>query len=339
MNQISPPCRFLDQCGNCTQMRTPIEDQQRSQYSWLQRTLHLDDLQWVNSPNSIGYRSRIRLRANQEGRLGYYKQKSHDHVPISECSIAHSSINRALSSLPPLPFRAKSVEFRSNGESVVANIFAAKGKRPTKEQIEQWAGEHLDGVGLDGQPMMGKCKTVLHVCEVEHHLSLQSFYQVNLEVNSILVSTLTDWVSEHNPTQVLDLYCGAGNIGAAIALNGTTVVGMDMAPSSIQDAKKTIQRHSLPMTVHQTNADKFEAGDEFFDVAILDPPRKGASGVISELQITRPKAIFYVSCNPRALAKDLREAKQFGYVPVRATAFDMFPHTLHVETLVELRKV
>ncbi len=338
MTAITPTCRFLDQCGNCTQMQTPIEEQSKSQRAWLKRALNLQQLDWIHSPESFSYRSRIRLRANNTGQLGYFKAKSHTHVPIQECVIAHESINDALRSLSPLPFKAKSVEFRSNGHKVVANITSLKGKRPTKAQMADWGKDHLDGIGLDGQPILGACKTVLTVCDIEHHLSLQSFYQVNLEINSILVNTVKNWVLEHNPSQVLDLYCGAGNIGAAIALEGTKVVGMDMAPSSIQDAKKTIKRHSLPMTVHQTNADKFEAGDEFFDVAILDPPRKGASGVISELQITRPKAILYVSCNPRALAKDMKEAKRFGYVPHRATAFDMFPHTLHVETLVELRK-
>ena len=89
-------------------------------------------------------------------------------------------------------------------------------------------------------------------------ISLASFYQVNQSINALLVQTVRDWVLEHNPTQVLDLYCGAGNIGAAIALKGIKVIGMDSAPSSIQDAKQTIQRHSLSMEVFRKDADKFK---------------------------------------------------------------------------------
>ena len=81
--------------------------------------------------------------------------------------------------------------------------------------------------------------------------------------------------------------------------------------------------------------DKFEAGDAFFDVA-KRPPRKDAPAD-SEPQITRPKAILYVSCNPNALRNDLKEAKKPD-IPYRIKAFDMFPHTHHVETLVELRR-
>ena len=338
MTKFSHICHVANECGNCVRLHESIDEQSSGQQAWLKRTLSLDHLDWIDSPLSTHYRSRIRLRADKHGQLGYFKAKSHTHVPIPQCAIAHHCINDILDVLPALTFPAKSVEFRSNGDSVVANIHSLKGRRPDKRQIEQWAGNHFAGIGLDGHMMIGDCTTKLNVCGIEHHLSLNSFYQVNLEVNELLVNTLSEWVLTHNPTQVLDLYCGAGNIGAAIALQGISVIGMDLAPSSIQDAKRTILRHNLAMEVHQTDANKFEAGDAFFDVAILDPPRKGARGVISELQITRPKAIFYVSCNPRALATDLREAKKFGYSVYQATAFDMFPHTNHVETLVELRR-
>ena len=338
MSNFSHICNVSEACGNCVRLHESMLEQSTGQQAWLKRNLGLSELTWIDSPNPTHYRSRIRLRADKRGQLGYFKSRSHTHVPIPTCAIAHQCINDILTTLPSLPFPAKAVEFRSNGQSVVANILSHKGRRPDRNQIQAWADNHFAGVGLDGNVMLGNCKTILTVCDVEHHLSLNSFYQVNLEINELLVSTLRDWVLEHNPTQVLDLYCGAGNIGAAIAMQGTKVVGMDMAPSSIQDAKQTIKRHDLPMEVHQRDADKFEAGDAFFDVAVLDPPRKGAKGVISELQITRPKAIFYVSCNPRALAADLREAKQHGYTVHRATAFDMFPQTHHVETLIELRR-
>ena len=90
------------------------------------------------------------------------------------------------------------------------------------------------------------------------------------------------------------------------------------------------------MEIRKGNADKFQAGDAFFNVAILDPPRKGASGVITELSITRPKCIIYVSCNAHALRKDLYEAKKVGYKPKQMIMFEMFPQTNHCEILVEL---
>ncbi len=340
MTTIEQTCPQVTNCGNCVRATETIEEQRTGQVAWLQRFFQREDIAWVDSPKSMHYRSRIRLRVDKDGSLGYFKPKSHTLVGIDTCAIADPQINLALSKLGTVPFPAKAIEFRSNGQSVVANVLSLKGQRPTKDVLAEWAQQDgaLAGIGMDGNKMWGNCKTEMTVCGVTHQLSLGSFYQVNQGINALLVQTVRDWVLEHNPSQVLDLYCGAGNIGTAIALQGIKVVGMDSAPSSIQDAKQTIARHNLSMEVHKKDADKFQAGDAFFDVAVLDPPRKGCAGVISELQITRPKAILYVSCNPNALRNDLKEAKKHGYTPHRMTAFDMFPHTHHVETLVELRR-
>lgn len=338
MTTIKEICPHVQSCGNCIRIDETMDEQRTGQIAWLKRFLNLDTIKWVDSPKSMHYRSRIRLRVSKDGTMGYFKPKSHTLVPIDHCSIADESINTAIKGLGTVPFPAKTIEFRTNGHNVVANVSSLKGQRPTKDVLQDWAEGHLAGIGLDGHKMWGNCRTELEVCGVTHHFSLASFYQVNQSINQLLVETVRDWVLEHNPSQVLDLYCGAGNIGAAIAIKGVKVVGMDSAPSSIQDAKQTIQKHSLSMEVFKKDADKFQAGDAFFDVAVLDPPRKGCRGVITELQLTRPKAIIYVSCNPNALRNDLKEAKKHGYTPHRIKAFDMFPHTHHVETVVELRR-
>ena len=339
-------CKNRPTCQNCPQMDHSIETQQQEHVDYLRQFLQFPELTWQESPQNLHYRARITLRPNREGALGYFKAKSHEHLAITECPIAHQSINDCLKALPPLPFPAKSVELRSDGTNVVANILSSKGQRPTKEQMQKWAEGRLQGVGLDGQKMWGNCQSKITVAGVEHHLSLNSFYQVNLQINELLVATILEWLSAHEGiTQVLDLYCGAGNIGAAIAKSGIKVVGIDNAKSSIQDGKNTIKRSHLPMELRLSNADAFRAGDAFFNAVVLDPPRKGIQTVkkgqhlLSELNLTKPKAIFYVSCNPHALRSDLFLAKKLGYAPYQMRAFNMFPHTKHVETLVELRPI
>ena len=123
---------------------------------------------------------------------------------------------------------------------------------------------------------VGNCKTELEARGVSHHFSLASFYQVNQSINALFVQTVRDWAWEHNPTQVRSYY-GAGNIGAAIALKGIKVIGMDSAPSSIQDAKQTIQCHSLSMEVLEKMQTSL-LGDAFFDVAVLIRRAKDALG-------------------------------------------------------------
>ena len=284
----------------------------------------------------MNYRSRISLKMNSKGELGYFKPKSHQHVPISQCAIAHTAINQVLEQLPPVPFANKGIEFRSDGSKVLLNIFSAKGQRPRKKQLEDWAGDIVAGIGMDSQSMIGEKYSSITVCGVEHHFSLGAFYQVNLEINELLVSQIVSWVEEHAPSKVLDLYSGAGNIGLAIANKGIPVLGIESNPHAVQDGKRTALRLNLDMEFRKGNADRFQAGDAFFNLAVLDPPRKGAQSVFKELALTRPMALIYVSCNPHALRKDLVEARKQGYLPRRMIAFDMFPHTSHVETLVEL---
>ena len=84
-------------------------------------------------------------------------------------------------------------------------------------------------------------------------------------------------------------------------------------------------------TLHQKDAYLFQAGDFFFDLAILDPPRKGASKTLQQILITKPKGIIYVSCNPQALYREMKLMTDYQCIALEA--FDMFPQTKHVEVL------
>ena len=313
------------------------ESMQRQQHrNYFSVFFQQPSIEIVPSPMPFFYRNRVSLRPDNDGILGYYKNKSHTHVTIDHCSIAHPRINDVLHSLSPLPFPAKQVEFRTDGTRVLANVRSQKGRRPTKQRLRKWAEPILDGIGLDGTKMWGEQYCHFTVAEVEHSLSLGTFFQVNPAVNAAMVQRICNVVESHAPTKVLDLYSGAGNIAFALAHRGIPVVMIERAGSSIQDAKNTAKRTDLPVEIRQADADRFQAGDSFFDVAVLDPPRKGAAGVLSELSLTRPKCIVYVSCNPYALQKDLKEAARVGYAVKKMTMFEMFPQTKHVEMVVEL---
>ena len=195
------------------------------------------------------------------------------------------------------------------------------------------------GVSLDGRPLLGETRLDLEVCGIRHRLSASSFFQVNLEVNQELVQTVVDLVTASTPTAVLDLYAGAGNLSLPLSARGVPTVLVEQAPSSVKDAIATVQRHKLDARVLRQDAGKFKAGEIFFDVALLDPPRAGAPGLIPELLLTRPRLRVYVSCNPRTLARDIAPARKAGYRIQQLEIFDMFPHTDHIETLCVLKRI
>ena len=154
----------------------------------------------------------------------------------------------------------------------------------------------------------------------------------------MLVERLRLWIATVEPARILDLYAGAGNLSLPLAQDGLPVTMIESGKSAVSDAKECIKRLDLDVQVSVGDASRFQAGDQFFDVAILDPPRAGAPGVMEQLLVTRPQGIAYISCNPSALARDLRPVQEKGYRFEAIELFDMFPQTSHTEVLVLLRR-
>ena len=301
------------------------------------------------SPRIAGYRARIDLRPGPDGALGQSLPGTHVHVPLASIPLARPELNRALGALPPMPGLGQ-VSLRSDGESVVLSAWTPRkgrgartrrnrgGDRALKERLRSLDLDALGlaGVALDGRAVSGDATTRLLVGGIQHQLSPATFYQVNLDINAALVDAVGRLTADLEPTALLDLYAGAGNLSLPLAAAGLPLVLIEQGRSSTGDARRTAKRHGLQVDVRDGDAGAFEAGDAFFDVALLDPPRAGAPGLLPTLLVTRPKAILYVSCNPAALARDLRPARQAGYTLDRVELFDMFPQTPHMEVIARV---
>jgi 23S rRNA (uracil-5-)-methyltransferase rumA len=145
---------------------------------------------------------------------------------------------------------------------------------------------------------------------------------------------------------LLDLYCGAGTIGLCAAGDGVRLFGTEIVPEAVENARENALRNG------RTEADtRFFLGDAAegveacrqafgrVDVALVDPPRKGLTpDVIAALLACGAKRIVYISCNPATLARDLALLEAGPYRADRCRAFDLFPRTGHVETVVLLSK-
>ncbi|MBN93180.1 MAG: hypothetical protein CL928_03795 [Deltaproteobacteria bacterium] len=323
-------------------------DQLAAKVRWVESLLQRDVDQATPSPRSLGYRARIALKTDEQGRLGYHRPRSHEWLAVPECAIARPELNQALDALPTLP-GIPTVSLRTDGHRVVlaASLRRRRARRPDKRAVERasqvlgaldLSATSLSGVALDGRPVGGDCTLRLSVGGIEHHLGPESFFQVNLEANELLVERVVQQVLARSPQTVLDLYSGAGNLSFPIAKQGVDVVQVEVEGSSVSDARSTAKRLGIPVTIQARDVGRLEAGEIFFDVVILDPPRAGAPGVLEELLLTRPRALVYVSCNPETLARDLGPARSQGYAIRHLEVFDMFPQTSHVETLCVLER-
>lgn len=324
-----------------------LEVQQARRRERITRALGRAPDHTIASPRAFGYRARVSLRPDANGKLGYNPPRSNAVLPIDACPIARPEIDALLSMMPPVFSGLSGVELRSDGASVVISAFTRrrhgrnrKARRAsgvsTAALADLIALPGLAGVVLDGRVLAGDGRTTLTVAGVTHHLRPETFYQVNLDINALLVDTVNAQVRDAAPARVLDLYAGAGNLSLPLA-GEIPLTLIEQSPSAIADATDTVRRLGVSdVDVRRGDAGAFQAGDAFFDVVILDPPRAGAPGVIAQLVVTRPRRIVYVSCNPTSLARDLRPAQAAGYTIARLDFFDMFPHTHHAEVLCVL---
>lgn len=264
----------------------------------------------VPSARQSGARARVKFQV-EGGQIGFYRPGTHDFVSPPLDELARPELVAAAATIRPT---AGELELRSDGERVVVDATA-----PVRG---------LPDVAIKGRVVAGNPTLSIDGLRV----SPGAFYQVNLEVNRALVALVDDWIRDAEA--LLDLYGGVGNLSRQARARGTPVTLIESSPVSVADA-----RHNLSgATVTRGDASRFQPGSAVYDVALLDPPRQGAPGVLPRVATTRPGAIVYVSCDPVTLARDVAELGS-AYEIARVVPFDMFPGTDHVETACLLRRL
>ena len=182
------------------------------------------------------------------------------------------------------------------------------------------------------------------LCGLNFRLSPRSFYQVNHHQAQRLYAAAIEQAEITKNDTVLDLYCGVGTITLAMAKAAGRVIGVEVVPQAVADAKDNARRNGIE------NAEFFcgDAGQAALelerqgikaDVVVVDPPRKGLNAdTIEALSRFAPRRIVYVSCDPATLARDVALLKERGYSVKNALAADLFPRCSHVESVVCLTR-
>ena len=183
------------------------------------------------------------------------------------------------------------------------------------------------------------------LCGLSIEISPLSFYQVNRAQTERLYRLAADCAALTGRETVLDLYCGAGTIGLSMAGRAKQVIGVEIVPEAVENAKRNAARNGIHnarfLCSDASGAASLLAGQNITpDVVILDPPRKGCAPELLETVAARmkPQRIVYVSCDPATLARDCARLLPLGYAVKEATPVDMFPRTSHVECVVSIQK-
>ena len=173
-------------------------------------------------------------------------------------------------------------------------------------------------------------------------ISPKAFYQINPIQTEVLYNTTLEFAGLTGNETVIDAYCGTGTIGIFASPKAKKVLGVELNPDAVKDARVNAKLNSAENTEFY-NADAGEfladtaASNEKYDVVIMDPPRSGSTvKFLKSVVKLAPKTVVYVSCNPETLARDLMFLVRNGYKVKKIQPVDMFPHTNHVETVVLL---
>lgn len=306
--------------------------------------------------------------------VGFYRPHSHDIVRTKDCMIQSERANRLAQTVCDwmdahgiLAYEEQThkglirhIYVRTGAGSGETHLclVATRGKIPEQEDLIQRLisaepslvgivvninkrsdnvilGEHT--LTLWGEPVLQDS-----LCGNVFRLSPHAFYQVNHAQTERLYTYALEQAALTGEETVIDLYCGAGTITLALATKAKRVIGVEIVPEAIENAKENAARNGVE-NVEFLCADAGQAvmllaeRGERPDVLTVDPPRKGldeqAVAAICQMQ---PPKIVYVSCDPATLARDVKRFTERGYQVVKAHAFDLFPRTKHVETVVKL---
>jgi len=301
--------------------------------------------------------------------IGFYQQRSHEIVPIESCPIVAPQLSDYIGRLN----RARSVSETSDALQAARHV-VLRSARATGQAIATVTTAHASpevergaetllkmlpgAVGLtnsydlnSANAIMGRRQKVVAgrgeieetIAGVRYRVSPSSFFQVNVEI----VSRIFDFMRgglEH-PRRIVDLYCGAGTFSLYFAKNGCEVYGIEENSQAILEAEGNATLNGLTNWVRFragrvediVRMDETRAAMSSADIIFLDPPRKGSDEVtLGAIAAAGAPYIWYLSCDPATLARDLKFLAANGYRLGIVQPFDMFPQTGHVETLVTL---
>lgn len=182
------------------------------------------------------------------------------------------------------------------------------------------------------------------LCGCRFRISPKSFYQINPVQTEVLYNTAMEYADLKGNETVLDTYCGIGTIGIVAAKRGAgRVIGVELNGDAVKDAIVNARANNLKnIRFYKGDAGEFmyevSTEDEKPDVVFMDPPRAGSdTKFLDSLIKMSPETVVYVSCNPETLARDLDYViKNSDYKISKIRPVDMFPHTAHIETVVQL---
>ncbi|TCO68766.1 23S rRNA (uracil(1939)-C(5))-methyltransferase RlmD [Marinisporobacter balticus] len=308
--------------------------------------------------------------------IGFYEGKSHDIVDMETCHIQHEINDQIIKIIRDYINQYKIDTYdEKTGKGIIRHVLTKVGVHTGQIMVvivtngknlpykEELIGQLIDKVphiksivqninkkkgnrvlGQTCITLYGEDKIIDYIGNLKFNISPLSFFQVNPSQTKVLYEKALAYAGLTGEENVYDIYCGIGTISLFLAEKAKRVYGIEMVEAAIEDAKENANINDIH------NVDFFAGAAEEVvpklykeghkaDVVVVDPPRKGCDEKVLETIVKmNPKRIVYVSCNTSTLARDLKYLDEQGYETVEVQPVDMFPHTMHCESICLLKK-
>ncbi|MBR1748817.1 MAG: class I SAM-dependent RNA methyltransferase [Bacilli bacterium] len=333
-------CPYASQCGGCSYDIVSYKDSLKIKKNAIQELfqkngISIDDVQIEESKPSLGYRNKISLKV-QNYQFGYYESESHIMIFIDNCKLASPPIQSFLKDFSMLNLKEGEIILRSNDNEELLIVITSKEQPKIREEIIK--NHKIAGIVWNKKCIYNAPFFIEKRGDFLYKVRYSSFFQVNSNISERIKRELLESFSPSD--EVLDLYCGVGFFSLPLAKKVKKVIGVEYNPLSIVDAIYNASLNKIENTTF--HAGKVEEILENIpnkaNKVVVDPPRAGLDKKVREiLKKKKYELIYYISCNPFTLTRDLKELEN-TYKIKQIKLYDMFPFTSHVESVAVLER-
>lgn len=329
----------------------------------------------IGMDKPIRYRNKAQIPVGEK-HIGFYKKGSNSIVDTDECVIQSKSTEKVIKLVREFmkKYDVSGYSKRTNKgviRHIVTKISFKTGdmmlilvtnshKLPHKEEFIEMIRKEMPSVksiiqnvndkrtnlvlGERNKIIYGHGKIIDYIGDLQFKISPNSFFQVNPKQTQLLYEKALKFANLKGNETVFDIYSGIGSLSLFLSKKAKKVYGIEVVKEAVEDAKENAELNGI------TNVEFYEGTAEsvlnelceegqLADVVVLDPPRKGCEQeVLESIVKLNPERIVYVSCNPSTLARDLSFLSENGFKVKEVQPVDMFPGSVHVETVTLIVK-
>ena len=384
-DRVTPDCPIYTKCGGCSLRHISYEAQLRAKEQFVKDAftriggLSPEFLPIIRNTNINGYRNKLQIPigTDKDGNLiaGFYAFHSHRIVPCEKCLLQPDIFSKITADFLKISTGLNLTAYdETTHKGILRHLYLRKGYYSGEiclcivvaknvpeikilsdrllEKYPEIVSSVINVNNRDTNVILGDEEIVLtsknYICDImcknAVNIAPKAFYQVNTPCAEQLYSSACDFAEPKGKT-VLDLYCGAGTIGLSMARTAKKIIGVEIVPEAIENAKQNALANGIT-NCEFICADAAEAARILHsrnlrpDVIMVDPPRKGCDETtLSAVVQMFPRRVVYVSCNPSTAARDAAWLEEHGYHAEKVQPVDLFPRTRHCEAVLLLTKL